>query len=162
MKVKLNKNAVFLELIRRVKENENGVRNYLSDAGIKVGDEGITVQQLNELRKIDYNAFSEMVMFLYPEIKTYVGADGDDNGKWTSQDTISTIGVVLGSASDILGRLNINGNTDAMAASNAYAALAAQQQAEQEKKQMRITILIVCLGFLVIVGAGVLIFKNRR
>ena len=162
MKVKLNKNAVFLELIRRVKENENGVRNYLSDAGIKVGDEGITVQQLNELRKIDYNAFSEMVMFLYPEIKTYVGADGDDNGKWTSQDTISTIGVVLGGASDILGRLNINGNTDAMAASNAYAALAAQQQAEQEKKQMRITILIVCLGFLVIVGAGVLIFKNRR
>ncbi len=162
MKVKLNKNAVFLEFIRRVKENENGVRNYLSDAGIKVGDEGITVQQLNELRKINYNAFSEMVMFLYPEIKTYVGADGDDNGKWTSQDTISTIGVVLGGASDILGRLNINGNTDAMAASNAYAALAAQQQTEQEKKQMRITILIVCLGFLVIVGAGVLIFKNRR
>lgn len=171
MIVKLNKNAVFLEFVNRVKANENGVRNYLLSAGMKVGDEGITIQQLCELQKINPQIFAEMCRFLYPEMKDVASADGDDSAiivedksgsKWKANDWISLIGTTLNGASVILSGLNINGNTEALAAANAYAAAAAQEQAEREKKQLRNTIIIVCIGFLVITIAGVLIFKNRR
>lgn len=171
MEITINKNAVILELARRVQENENGVRGYLTEAGIEVGSEGVSLQQLNTLREINPAKFEEMLRFLYPEMKRLANGDGGETSatiktksgsKWSASDWTGMVGTLLSGTVGILGSLNINGNTDAMAKGAAYDAEAARAQAEKEKKQMRTTIAIVCVGFLVIVIAGVLIFRHRK
>ena len=172
MEIKLNKNAVLLELLHRVRENEQGVRGYLHSAGIDVAEGGITIQHLNSLRQLNPAVFEEMLRFLYPEMKDYANADGEegatttlktsDGSKWSATDWTNMVGTVLGGAGSILGMLNINGNSNAMASAAAYNAETAALQAEAEKKQLRKTIAIVCAGFVIIVVAAVLIFKHRK
>lgn len=168
MTTKINENAVILELSRRVKENQNGVLNYLKAAGIQVGESGIKLQHLNQLQSLNPAKFDEMLYFLYPEMKQYANADEpaevttNDGNKWSAGDWTGMVGTVLNGAIGILGGLNINGSADAKAQAEMLNYMAQQQSAEKEKKQMRTTIIIVCVGFLVITIAGVLIFKNRR
>lgn len=162
MKINLNKTAVLQELAQRIKENQNGVREYLNAAGINTDNQDITLQHIDHLRQLNYDSFAELCRFLYPELNDKAQADGDNNNHWNADNYIGLIGTILGGASGILGQFNFNGNTSAQAQAQALTVIAAQQQAEQEKKQMRKTIAIVCIGFLVIVIAGVLIFKNRK
>ena len=72
------------------------------------------------------------------------------------------VGTILSAGVGVLGSLNINGNTDAQAQAEMLRYMSEQDAAAKEKKQMRNTIIIVCIGFLVIVVAGVLIFKHRK
>lgn len=163
----INENAVILELGRRVKEKENGVRGFLETAGIHVNGE-ITLEHLNALQEINRDAFNKMLYFLYPEMEQYANADDpaevatQDGNKWSAGDWTGMVGTVLNGAIGILGGLNINGSADAKAQAEMLNYMAQQQSAEKEKKQMRTTIIIVCVGFIVITIAGVLIFKNRR
>lgn len=164
---KINENAIILELSRRVKESENGVLNYLKSAGIQV-DGVIKLQHLNQLQNLNPSKFDEMLRFLYPEMKQYANADEpaevatQDGNKWSAGDWTGMVGTVLNGAIGILGGLNINGSADAKAQAEMLNYMAQQQSAEKEKKQMRTTIIIVCVGFIVITIAGVLIFKNKR
>lgn len=167
MAKKINENAVLLELSRRVMENENGVRNYLETAGIHVNGK-ITLDHLNMLRELNLSAFDKMLNFLYPEMKQYANADEpagmvtQNGNKWSAGDWTSMVGTILNGAVGILGGLNINGNTDAQAQAEMLHYMSEQEAAAKEKKQMRNTIIIVCVGFVVIVVAGVLIFKHRK
>ena len=161
----INENAVLQELSRRVKENENGVRGFLETAGIHVDGE-VTLNHLNMLQEINRGAFDKMLNFLYPEM--HANAEGDEevqtsNGtKCSASDWTGMVGTILSAGVGVLGSLNINGNTDAQAQAEMLRYMSEQYAAAMEKKQMRNTIIIVCIGFLVIVVAGVLIFKHRK
>lgn len=161
----INENAVLQELSRRVKENENGVRGFLETAGIHVDGE-VTLDHLNMLQDLNRGAFEKMLNFLYPEMRA--NAEGDEevqtsNGtKWSASDWTGMVGTILSAGVGVLGSLNINGNTDAQAQAEMLRYMSEQDAAAKEKKQMRNTIIIVCIGFLVIVVAGILIFKHRK
>ena len=161
----INNNAVLIELGRRIKRNEVGVRSYLEAAGIKPHDK-VSLEDLNKLKEIDSASFEKLLQFLYPEIKA--NADESEvlqtsNGtQWSASDWTGMIGTILQAGVGVLSTLNINGNTDAQAQAEMLRYMSEQENSASEKKQMRNTILIVCLGFLVIVVAGVLIFKHKK
>ena len=161
----INENAVLLELSRRIKENENGVRSYLETAGIHVKGQ-ITLDHINDLQDLDRGAFEKMLAFLYPEIKANADEgeviETSNGAKWSASDWTDVIGTILNAGVGVLGTLNLNGNTDAQAQAEMLRYMSAQDAAAKEKKQMRNTIIIVCIGFVVIVVAGVLIFKHRK
>lgn len=162
---KIDNNAVLIELGRRVKKNDVGVRGYLAAAGIKPAGE-VSLENLNDLYKIDSESFYKLLQFLYPEITA--NADESEvlqtsNGtKWSASDWTGMVGTILDAGVGVLSTLNINGNTDAQTQAEMLRYMSEQEKSATEKKQMRNTILIVCLGFLVVVVAGVLIFKRRR
>ena len=168
----INKNAVLKEFCRRVNENEQGVCAHLSASGIDVTPGKITIQDINRLREINPKAFDALVRFLYPEMKDYAPGDGDQETavitsksggeKWSAGDITGMVGTVLEAATGILGTLNINGNTRAVADANVAALEAAALQNEREKRQVWLTLGIVLGLFVLIVIAGVVIFKNRR
>lgn len=162
---KIDNNAVLIELGRRVKNNEIGVRGYLAAAGIKPAG-NVSLENLNDLHKIDSESFYKLLQFLYPEITANADESGvlqTSNGtKWSASDWTGMVGTILEAGVGVLGTLNINGNTDAQAQAEMLRYMSEQENSASEKKQMRNTILIVCLGFLVIVVAGVLIFKHKR
>lgn len=171
--ITINKNAVLLEFCRRVNENEQGVRAHLIAAGIEVAPGEVTVQDINHLREINPKEFDALVRVLYPEVKDIANGDGDEAGavavvskdgsnKWSASDVTGMVGTVLGAASSILGSLNINGNTRAIADSQIANSEALYYQNEKEKRQMNITLWIVLGLFVLIVIAGMVIFKYRR
>ena len=58
--------------------------------------------------------------------------------------------------------LNINGNTSALAAAKVAGSQAEIERSDAEKRQMRKTIIIVCVGFIILAVAGIFIFRSRR
>lgn len=172
-KVTINKDAVLLEFCRRVNENEKAVRAHLSSAGIEVAPGEITIQNINNLREINPKEFEALVHVLYPEVKDLANGDGDKSGdiaitsqdgsnKWSASDVTGMVGTVLSAATGILGSLNINGNTRAIADSQIANSEALYYQNEKEKRQMNMTLWIVLGLFVLIVIAGMVIFKYRR
>ena len=154
--IKIDQKAVLLDFLRRVADNENGVKGYLEKAGIESG-QNVTIGNLQQLRSVNPDGFKDMISFLYPESK-HASAMGD----FMLSDITALLGTVLTGSTGILSMLNINGNTSAQAAAQAAAAMAEVERSNAEKKQMRKTIIIVCVGFIILAVAGIFIFRSRR
>ena len=87
-KIKVDSKAVIRDLALRVKANEEAVKSFLSRAGIECGT--IRLEDLQQLQKINPDAFNEMVVYLYGE---KAGADA------TTYDFVGgLIGSVVGTA----------------------------------------------------------------
>lgn len=154
--IKIDQKAVLLDFLRRVAENENGVKGYLEKAGIESG-QNATIGNLQQLLSVNPDGFKDMISFLYPELK-HASAMGD----WQASDVNTTISALLTGATGILSMLNINGNTTALATAQAASSAAEIERSNAEKSQMRKTIIIVCVGFVILAVAGVFIFRNRH
>ncbi len=169
MDIVLNENAVLVELMNRVHKNENGVRHYLDSAGIAVGAEGVTYQHLDTLNRINADIFTELCYFLYPEMKQVANALPDENASsatlktnggssWSASDWTNMLGTLVNGAGNIVGKLNVNGNTDAEAAAAAYSAAATNNS----KDKQQTTIIVVCVSVLVLLVVLAVIFNRGR
>lgn len=150
MSKKVNKETVIRDLAIRVRRNEEGVKSFLDRAGVEHGAR-VTLQNLQDLQKINPVAFQEMVNFLYPANASADGATLNFVG--------SLVGSVVGTAGSTLA--SIFGKTDQ---SNVIALQ--QQYAAQQQKMMYVIFGVVAVVGVVIAivamrsrGAGVTIAK---
>ena len=154
--IKIDQKAVLLDFLRRVADNENGVKGYLEKAGIESG-QNVTIGNLQQLRSVNPDGFKDMISFLYPESR-YASGMGD----FMLSDITDMINITLTGTTGILSMLNINGNTSALAAAKVASSQAEIERSDAEKRQMRKTIAIVCVGFIILAVAGIFIFRSRR
>lgn len=78
-KLKINVKEALAELMRRVRERDTAVREFLSMAGISpIGS--VTVENLRDLHQINPDAFKNMIRFLYPDIFSVANGDGEADG----------------------------------------------------------------------------------
>ena len=138
-KIKVDSKAVIRDLALRVKANEEAVKSFLSRAGIECGT--IRLEDLQQLQKINPDAFNEMVVYLYGK---KAGADA------TTYDFVGgLIGSVVGTAGNTLAA--IFGETDQK---NVIALQ--QQQAERQQR-----LLYLVLGVVAVIGVVVAIIAMR-
>ena len=148
VKAKINKEALLLDLARRINANENGVRSYLQTAGISVDPgKGISLFDLKALRDLNEESFNNMIKFLYPEIFS-ANANGDgSNGEGSGLSEENKTGIIdlfktlVGTAGDTV--------KDIYGSANSRAIL--QYTQEQAARTRRILILVGVLGAVILI-----------
>ena len=150
------KRLFFADFCRRVEQKQSGVRTFLEDAGITVGEEGVTAEDMRELQNINPQAFEQCIAFLYPEAKKYA------NAGWGATGVTSLIGTILTGATGVLGTMNINGNTTAQSQGDALKYLADQNQADKEKKTWMKVLMYGGIGIIVLAVLVIIIIALRK
>ena len=136
---RVDSKAVIRDLAVRVKSNEEGVKSFLSRAGIECGE--IRLEDLQQLQRINPDAFNEMVAFLYGK---------KANADATTYNFVGgLVGSIVGTAGNTLAA--IFGETDQK---NVIALQ--QQQAERQQR-----LLYVVLGVVVVIGVVVAVIAMR-
>lgn len=173
VQLKINKVKAIQELARRVRKNENGVKQYLLSAGISV-DGHVSLDDLKAFNELNPQEFRNMCHFLFPELpndEVFVGGDGSKKGDdqeggaavygedgklvastnassvdWTSilSGIVSTAGMTM---TGIFGKQQDN---------SASAALL------QQKADMKIILAVVLVAVLLIVGFAFVVIKTKK
>lgn len=140
-KLKVNLKDALAELMRRVRERDTAVREYLAMAGISpIGS--VTVANLRDMRAINPSAFESMIRFLYPDIFGSANGDGGSEsgeggatGSGLSESDKAGIFNLFGSlvqtGGDVLGQY-VSGSDKT--ARDIYQSELEREQAEQRQK----------------------------
>ncbi len=129
--VRVNSKAVIQDLAWRVRRNEEGVKAFLSRAGVDCAGEKVQLADLQQLQKVNPEAFDEMVKFLY-------GGKANAMDETTANFTGNLISSVVGTAGSTLS--SIFGKTDQ---SNVIALQ--QQQAERQQRMIYVILAVVAV-----------------
>jgi hypothetical protein len=155
--VKVDSKAVIRDLAVRVRRNEEGVKSFLSRAGIDSGDR-VTLADLQQLLHVNPEAFNEMVKFLYGAnadgAATAVAATTATAKKGADANTLNFVGNLLGSVVGTAGSTlaSIFGQTD-------QSNVIALQQLQAERQQRMI---YVILGVVAVIGVVIAIIAIRN
>ena len=139
--VRVNSKDVIRDLAVRVKSNEEGVKSFLSRAGIDTEGK-IELRHLQQLLSVNPGAFQELVVFLYGD-----RANADEQ---TLNFTGNLISSIVGTAGSTLA--SIFGKTD-------QSNVIALQQAETERQQKMIYVILVCVA---VIGVVIAIIAMRN
>lgn len=139
--VRVNSADVIRDLAVRVKNNEEGVKSFLSRAGIDT-NENVTLEQLQQLLQLNPGAFQELVVFLYGD-----RANADEQ---TLNFTGNLVSSIVGTAGSTLA--SIFGQTD-------QSNVIALQQAETERQQRMIYVILGCVA---VIGVVIAIVAMRH
>jgi len=143
-KVSVNSKAVIQDLAWRVRRNEEGVRAFLSRAGVDCAGDKVQLADLQHLLKVNPDAFDEMVQFLYGGM---ANADTAASTTTTKGSTFNTeaanfsgalISSIVGTAGSTLA--SIFGKTDQ---TNVIALQ--QQQAERQQRMIYVILAVVAV-----------------
>ena len=152
----MKKNEILVQILTRARRNTILVETYLKKAGVPVSD-SITLQDLNALMVVNPELFSDLMDKLFPDAPQVFGtASATGSFDWKG-----LVGGILGGAGQaFLGMSDTTAQANAteMAIANAEAEKAL---AEQKAASTRNTIIIVLGVLVLVVVAGVFIFKKR-
>lgn len=140
--VRVNSADVIRDLAVRVKNNEEGVKSFLSRAGIDT-NENVTLEQLQQLLQLNPGAFQELVEFLY-------GGKANAMDENTMNFTGNLVSSIVGTAGSTLA--SIFGKTD-------QSNVIALQQAETERQQRMIYVILGCVA---VIGVVIAIVAMRH
>jgi len=139
--VRVDSKAVIRDLAVRVKSNEAGVKSFLSRAGIDTS-EAVTLEHLQQLLRVNPEAFKEMVAYLY-------GGKANAMDEATMNFTGNLVSSVVGTAGSAL--VGIFGKTD-------QSNVIALQQQETERQQKMI---YVILGIVAVIGVVIAVVAMK-
>ena len=164
---RINKVKMLKELHRRVKKNENGVRQIFKQAGVPLKNENVVaLTDVRNLYESSPNHFRAMMDFIYPDIVALekANATGEATASDATQKEESTFnwqalaGGILQGAGGALSTMGTKNNTNELALLSAKnQAELANQNAQSSKKTLWIVIAVV----VVMLIAGIFILKRR-
>ena len=164
------KRLLLEETMKRVYSSENGVKSFLSKAGINLAEgQGVSMQDLKTLRELNPEAFNDMIVFLYPDLfdsisnadgkkgKASVSEEGEETAKTGLSDTdkagiFNLFGGLITTAGGVL--TGIYGKDTTGVETAAY-------MAQQEAARTQRTLVIVGIIGAVLLIAGVIVLVKR-
>lgn len=167
----INRQKSLAELERRMAENANGVKVIMAKAGIE--KDTFSVQDAYELLTLNPTLFRELCVFLYPDLAKYnASADGgkpenvesDDEVKIVDEDG-TTVAQNKQSAIDWTSILNSLVATSGGVLTGIYGTRqdpTAAAQLAQQKKDMRMILVVIAIAVAIIVTFAYLTIKYKK